>query len=355
MLRTGTWLARAAGLTVVGLITFLNPPPVHDRLVTQIVAYAVVCVAVAAWGVFVLDSRLPERLTRVGLPIALGVVTIAGAVGGAAGAAGYVLIAFAMVATMAAGEGTPTTAALAVVGVGMLAVEISGLVFSQSIAALLGYPLLLVVGLLTGRNRAAYRIQAEQSALLLAQYEQLRVEQRRADVLDERTRIAREIHDVLAHSLGALGIQIQVGARRADRPAATSTARLRRCRPPSGWPPTAWPRPAAPCTRCAPTPSRWTRSWPTGRRHAPEAARVRVACDISGAAAPLPPDATVALLRTVQEALVNAAKHAPGQPVEVDLDYADTDVRLTVSTALARLEQAPRQRRPCTPSTADTG
>src|SRR5215472_17471386 len=27
--------------------------------------------------------------------------------------------------------------------------------------------------------------------------------------LDERTRIAREIHDVLAHSLGALGIQIQ--------------------------------------------------------------------------------------------------------------------------------------------------
>src|SRR5260370_35328191 len=39
--------------------------------------------------------------------------------------------------------------------------------------------------------------------------EQLRAEQRRAAVLDERTRIAREIHDVLAHSIGALGIQLQ--------------------------------------------------------------------------------------------------------------------------------------------------
>ena len=60
-----------------------------------------------------------------------------------------------------------------------------------------------------GRNRRSYRVQAEQAAALLEQYERLRAEQRRADVLDERTRIAREIHDVLAHSLGALGIQIQ--------------------------------------------------------------------------------------------------------------------------------------------------
>jgi signal transduction histidine kinase len=42
-----------------------------------------------------------------------------------------------------------------------------------------------------------------------AQRERLEAEQRRADLLDERTRLAREIHDVLAHSLGALGIQIQ--------------------------------------------------------------------------------------------------------------------------------------------------
>jgi signal transduction histidine kinase len=36
------------------------------------------------------------------------------------------------------------------------------------------------------------------------------------------------------------------------------------------------------------------------------------------------------MLRTAQEALVNAAKHASGQQVAVRLDYGETDVRLTV-------------------------
>ena len=72
-----------------------------------------------------------------------------------------------------------------------------------------GDPLLIAVCAMFGLQRRSYRVQAEQSAALLAQHERLRAEQRRADVLDERARIAREIHDVLAHSLGALGIQIQ--------------------------------------------------------------------------------------------------------------------------------------------------
>src|SRR5262244_3668286 len=74
---------------------------------------------------------------------------------------------------------------------------------------MLGLPVIVASGLLIGRNRGAYRVQAEQAAVLLAQREELQAEQRRADLLDERARIAREIHDVLAHSLGALGIQIQ--------------------------------------------------------------------------------------------------------------------------------------------------
>ena len=49
---------------------------------------------------------------------------------------------------------------------------------------------------------------------------------------------------------------------------------------------------------------------------------------------PLPPDATVALLRVAQEALVNAAKHAAGQPIAVSLDYSPAGVRLTVRNDL---------------------
>ena len=93
----------------------------------------------------------------------------------------------------------------------------------------------MVAGLIIGRNRGAYRIQAEQAAQLLAQREQLQAEQRRADLLDERARIAREIHDVLAHSLGGLGIQIQA-ARAVLTDHGTSTGRPRSSPRPSGWP-----------------------------------------------------------------------------------------------------------------------
>jgi signal transduction histidine kinase len=58
--------------------------------------------------------------------------------------------------------------------------------------------------------------------------------------------------------------------------------------------------------------------------------QVPVAFESAGAARPLPPDASLALLRTVQEALVNAAKHAPGEPIAVRLVYGQGDVSLTV-------------------------
>ncbi|HEY7812280.1 MAG TPA: histidine kinase [Nakamurella sp.] len=78
----------------------------------------------------------------------------------------------------------------------------------------------------------------EQADLLLAQAERARHEQARAAALEERTRIAREIYDVPAHSLGALAVHLDVtealldngadnalgpNACRADPPAPTTT------------------------------------------------------------------------------------------------------------------------------------
>lgn len=62
---------------------------------------------------------------------------------------------------------------------------------------------------------------------------------------------------------------------------------------------------------------------------------VDVSFATGGVPAALPPNATIALLRIAQEALVNAAKHAAGQCVAVRLDYGDTDVLLTVRNDLA--------------------
>jgi signal transduction histidine kinase len=55
---------------------------------------------------------------------------------------------------------------------------------------------------------------------------------------------------------------------------------------------------------------------------------------ISGQPRPLPPEATVSLIRTAQEALVNAAKHAPLHPVDIALHYGEDGVQMIISNAL---------------------
>ena len=57
----------------------------------------------------------------------------------------------------------------------------------------------------------------------------------------------------------------------------------------------------------------------------------------------------LALLRTAQEAMVNAAKHAPGQRVAVRLDYGAHDVRLSVVNDLDG-GRRPRSGSPGTPA-----
>jgi signal transduction histidine kinase len=60
----------------------------------------------------------------------------------------------------------------------------------------------------------------------------------------------------------------------------------------------------------------------------------RVSFEVTGEPRPLSPDAGLAIARTAQEALVNTAKHAPHQPVEIRLDYADAGTSLKVTNSL---------------------
>src|SRR6185312_15340544 len=173
------------------------------------VAYAVAGLVLVGWALLDYAPRAARYRTR-GLPAALGVVAVAMGAAATSGVdGGMAMVIFALVAALAAGGDLDVLPAVAVTTAGVLAAEVSGLVFGASYATLIGFPVVIASGLLVGRNRGAYRIAAEQSAALLAQRERLEAERRRADLLDERARLAREIHDVLAHSLGALGIQIQ--------------------------------------------------------------------------------------------------------------------------------------------------
>jgi signal transduction histidine kinase len=329
MPRIALWAIRATGLAVVGLLTFLALPSGRGETPTQVIAYAMTCVGVTAWSL----AELPHgraAVPRAGLPIALGAVTAAGSLGAAAGGGGQAMIGFSVVALATATEVSSLQAALASTLLGVLAIEIGGVVFGQHLGTLLGYPLLLAVGVLIGRNRVALRVQAEQARQLLAQHEQLRAEQRRADVLEERARIAREVHDVLAHSLGALGIQLQAVRAlftvRNDPDRALDALATAQRMASEGLKET---RLAVHALRTDTLPLHDELARATaelaGRHH------VRVHYQTSGTPLPLPPEATVALLRTAQESLVNAVKHAPGADIAVDLDYRESDVRLTVA------------------------
>ena len=332
MLRTVNALARALGFVWLGLLAFLiAPPSAPYALPVQIACYAVLGLALLAWTVLEASPAAAARYPARALPVLRGVIAFAAGFAAGAGGGGSAMVVFAFVAAMAAGANSDLAAAVAVTAAGILAIEVSGLAFGQSYGTLLGLPAIVLTGLVIGRNWGGYRVQAEQAAALLAQREQLQAEQRRADLLDERARIAREIHDVLAHSLGALGIQIQA-ARSVLHKDADQASDLLAAAQQMAAEGLVETRRAVQALRTDTLPLDEELALVTDT-HA-QRYHVPVSYDTSGVPAALPPDATLALLRIAQEALVNAAKHAAGQPVAVRLDYGDADVRLTVRNDL---------------------
>ncbi|MDR2987794.1 MAG: histidine kinase, partial [Nocardiopsaceae bacterium] len=331
MLRTVNGLARVLGFAWLGVLAFvIAPPSAPHALPFQIAGYAVLGLAVLAWTVL---EAVPAAAARYpwALPVLRGVIAVSAGFVAGAGDGGSAMVVVAFVAAMAAGINSDFGTALAVTAAGILAIEVSGLAFGQSFGTLLGLPVVVLAGLVIGWNWGGYRVQAEQAAALLAQREQLQAEQRRADLLDERARIAREIHDVLAHSLGALGIQIQA-ARSVLRKDADQASDLLAAAQQMAAEGLVETRRAIQAMRTDTLPLNEELALVTDT-HA-QRYHVPVSYQTGGIPAALQPDATLALLRTAQEALVNAAKHAAGQPVSVRLDYGDADVRLTVCNDL---------------------
>src|SRR5580704_13232523 len=331
MSRRLNWVARALGFAWLGVFTlFIAPPSGPIRTTVQIAGYGVAAAAFLVWAMIDLRPALAGYQARL-LPALIGVIAVGSGVACGAGTGGLALVIFTFLAAMLAGGDLGLAPALAVTAAGILAIDVSGLIFGADLGTLLGFPAFVAGGLIIGLNRGVYRVRAEQAAMLLAQREQLQAEQRRADLLDERARIAREIHDVLAHSLGALGIQIQA-ARSVLHKDADQAGELLAAAQQMAAEGLVETRRAVQALRTDTLPLDEELALITDT-HA-QRYHVPVSYDTGGVLAALPPDATLALLRIAQEALVNAAKHAAGQPVAVRLDYGDADVRLTVRNDL---------------------
>jgi signal transduction histidine kinase len=244
------------------------------------------------------------------------------------------LVAFAIIAAVGAGNDLPSGQAWAVAAVMVVAIEVSSLVFGFDNGDL-GWPLAVVAAVLAGRQRRDARIQSAQAVALVAQADRTRAQEQRAATLDERTRIAREIHDLLAHSLGALGIQIEAAqalltdAGDIDRalPLLDQSRRLAA----SGLEET---RRAIEALRTDTPPLPETLASLAESHRQQSGSAVELA--VSGVARSLSPEANLALIRTAGEALVNAAKHAPDEPVRIVLDYRPQETTMTVENAAER-------------------
>jgi signal transduction histidine kinase len=195
-----------------------------------------------------------------------------------------------------------------------------------TVAATLGSLAWVLVALLVAE---AVRFRRER----LAQADRAREQRVRQIADEERLRIARELHDVLAHNISMINIQAGVALHLADElPEPTRAAlqtikeasrdTLRELRATLG----ALRRvdehaPRDPAPGLGRLDEMLARTTASG---------INVRKDVVGTPRPLPAGTDLAAYRIVQEALTNAYRHSGAGTVRVGIGYADTELTLTV-------------------------
>ena len=180
----------------------------------------------------------------------------------------------------------------------------------------------------TVRLRLRHAAELHEAAALAAEQREREAQQA---VADERRRIAREMHDVVAHSISIMVVQAG-GARRIlasdpDR-AERAAARIRHAGSDAlaemdillGVLETAPGR--APAATLDALDDLVARTREAG---------LPVTLEVRGARRPLPPGAEQAVYRVVQEALTNAIKHAGSATTRVELTWSDEALELRVA------------------------
>jgi signal transduction histidine kinase len=236
------WQFLPAPLTVATLLVYRGPFSIAGGYATTYSVAAVVLVA------SVLLITLPLRAVRWGLPVMV-VMCLGGALLTVAIPQSWTVVLPYLLASVGARRYPPRVAAVIVLA------GAAGIVITQ--VGQHGHPLLILASLavlsalaMTAVARRTRADRLEQVELALAREQAAHEEHARAAALAERARIAREVHDVLAHSLSALSLNLQGARLMLAKEGASEQAQEQIARP-SGWPPRASRRPGARWPRCA--------------------------------------------------------------------------------------------------------
>ncbi|BCL27224.1 sensor histidine kinase [Streptomyces aurantiacus] len=159
---------------------------------------------------------------------------------------------------------------------------------------------------------------------LLAQERAARAAEAESAALAERARIAREIHDVLAHSLSAQLVHLEAARLLIERGAERDQV-LDRVVAARGM-----AREGLAETRQALSALRGEMSPLEEFLSELVAESVGAEVTVTGERRPLPAEVSQAARRVAQEALTNVRKHAPGAKVRIRMDYGPHEVTLNV-------------------------
>ncbi|MFI6034242.1 sensor histidine kinase [Streptomyces sp. NPDC051315] len=241
----------------------------------------------------------------------------------------------------------PSRVSLAVLaGTGLATWVVQGLIggatyTSTGLASFAVFAAVVLVG-------AAFRGLGEARTQLVEQETITAEERARRTLLEERNRIARELHDVVAHHMSVISIQAQVAPHLVDNPseelkenlagirenALEALTELRRVlgvlrsenpEDPYGL--------GAAGTGTAPDTPQPTLDRLDALIDNTRAAGLRVVTEVRGEASGYPPGVQLSAYRIVQEALSNALRHAPGSSVRVGITHASRGVHLEVTNS----------------------
>ena len=310
----------------------------------------------AGWHVLLTDYGVPNRMAAAlgvaqALPLLLALFTPL--------LAWWLSLAVAIAAALAArSAGSPALwpdptllvylAALAIIGLRVrprILVELwlltvaAGAVLTATAPGRVGSPDLLEIAGLAGTVLIAsgsLRALVDTRRRLAEQTSISESERHRRALLEERARIARELHDVVAHHMSVIAIQAEAAPYRvADAPpeltGSFAAGPGQRAGGPGRAPPGVGCPPGRRCGR------RPRHGAATDARPAQEladngqAGGLAVTTRVSGEVRPLPRGVELSAYRIVQEALSNAMRHAPGSEVQVDLRYETDAVAVQVT------------------------
>ena len=227
-------------------------------------------------------------------------------------------------------------------GIVLVTIEDTRVVTAESRSVALVCALVWLAGVVL-RRRTLGAEEAERRAAALERDHQGAAEA----LVQERARIARELHDVVAHSVSVMTVQAGAARMWLDRDPQRATAPLLAVEE-TGRQALAELRRLLGILRSdadqgAPTPQPDVDNLP-GLVETVREAGLPVTFGVTGSVRPLPPGLGLAIYRIVQEALTNALKHADASHVIVSLNYGPDLVRVEICD-----DGPPTSRRSTTP------